>query len=442
MPQAFAAEFEPLVEAHVRPEDSENERDERELEVPVNEIERWKKLARARNLRALHAIGDSQFAWANLLWLVLAAPVMRIHWDLFKHSTFHGLMSPEEESKHKDLVAQFCCADSNPAQQVVKELVQMLCNPDIHFKLLKPRFGSFQNWGQERKSITRRALLIVLGQLFRKLIHPFLGYPWKLCPLGGADERQRKSCAEELLRAKDCCLDAGFSRKLRLCFPSLESLLADDSRLYFKSIFSRVVATSTFIERRFAHYSRWCSDKGKKPTYRGLASKHVTSMHKELVAKWRRNSKAKVEKHVSRPVWMQKGKNRQASSRLTGFHMFVKEQKQDRLREGRPIQGAHGSKDFLKECSEKWRRLSDEDKRPYSIQARGENTLRRAASDEIAEQVATCGGPWGMADLDGQWPIKSDVLEPHLLRKGWFKKTVRDSSEARWWNKKITTIQG
>lgn len=175
MPEAFAAEFERLVDAHVRPEDSDNERDERELEVPVNEIERWKKLARARNLRALHAIGDSQFAWANLLWLILAAPVMRIHWDLFKHSTFHGLMSPEEESKHKDLVAQFCCADSNPARAVVKEIVQMLCNPQIHFKLLKPRFGPFQNWAQERKSITRRALLIVLGQLFRKLNSPI---PW------------------------------------------------------------------------------------------------------------------------------------------------------------------------------------------------------------------------------------------------------------------------
>ena len=37
-----------------------------------------------------------------------------------------------------------------------------------------------------------------------------------------------------------------------------------------------------------------------------------------------------------------------------------------------------------------------------------------------------------MADLEGQWPIKSDVLEPRMLRKGWFKKTVGDWSEATW----------
>lgn len=45
----------------------------------------------------------------------------------------------------------------------------------------------------------------------------------------------------------------------------------------------------------------------------------------------------------------------------------------------------------------------------YSIQARGENALKEAGTSQ--ERTRVTGGPWGMADADGQWPLSVSHME-------------------------------
>lgn len=78
--------------------DNEDEQaaQDRTLGVPINQVEVWRRLARKRKLRASSVLKDTQSAWTNLLWQLLAKPVMNLHWSLFKRAT-GSLDEPEED---------------------------------------------------------------------------------------------------------------------------------------------------------------------------------------------------------------------------------------------------------------------------------------------------------------------------------------------------------
>lgn len=80
----------------------------------------------------------------------------------------------------------------------------------------------------------------------------------------------------------------GFSSKLRTMLTNQEALLSDEVLLFLDAVFDRVVPTSTFIERTFARFNRWCDRKGPKPQLSSLAAKHTVYHFCNLIERWRR----------------------------------------------------------------------------------------------------------------------------------------------------------
>lgn len=431
-PAAFKAEFESQA-LRVSDSSSEEAQQDRDTQVPVNEIAKWRKLARRRNARALHFLTDKQCSFVNFAWLILAEPAMRVHWSLFKHATWFSDRGNAQEAGGQQvpkqvLIDDFCLEEaSNPALRVVQDVLQILKQPSESLALLVHVYGPFERWSPNRKKTVRRAAVIMLGQIFRKLVFPWRQYPWRLCQLVAGSAEQQKRCAEDLLAAEECCLDTFFSAKLQRDYPSVEQLTDPQFQANLRVVFDRVVLTSTFIERQFASFSRWTGSQ-VGCTLPALASKHVTRLQKEIVARWRAKfaGPGRKKHNLKRPVWSQKRKVH-TTGRLNGYHMFVSEYRERR-----------GDGDFLRHVRHVWDGLTADEKKRYSALAVAANASKREQAIEDQQAAAAAEnleekpcGPWRLVQSEDPWPMSATVLQDYLnanrgfspARKKWCQET-------------------
>ena len=414
-PAAFKAEFESQA-LRVSDSSSEEAQQDRDTQVPVNEIAKWRKLARRRNARALHFLTDKQCSFVNFAWLILAEPAMRIHWSLFKHATWYSDRGTAQEAGGQQvpkqvLIDDFCLEEaSSPALRVVQDVMRLMKHPSESLALLVHVYGPFERWSLNRKKTVRRAAVIMLGQIFRKLVFPWRQYPWRLCQLVAGSEEQQKRCAEDLLAAEECCLDTFFSAKLQRDRPSVDQLTDPQFQASLRVVFDRVVLTSTFIERQFASFSRWTGSQ-VGCTLPALAAKHVTRLHKEIVDRWRAKSAAPGRKktNLKRPVWSQQRKV-QTTGRLNGYHMFVREYRERR-----------GDVDFLHRVRAAWDNLTADERARYSALAMAANAGKRERARENEQAAAAVEnleqqdwGPWRLVQHEDPWPMAGTVLQDYL----------------------------
>ncbi|CAJ1375808.1 unnamed protein product [Effrenium voratum] len=245
---AFKAEFGALRDDE---ESNNSNSEDAKLEVPINEAKKWRILARRRNMRATNFLAEPQSLWINLLWCHLACSSMALRAMLFKNAAWFSDRSPRELSRPRHLLGIFCDPDTNPAWANLQELLDILENPEQRLPFLVWKFGPVARWPQARRRIVRKAIMVMTGQLARKLILPWKQYPWRLWPLAlqDVDERERQACAQALLSSKPCCLDSGFSKRLKALHPRESELLSAEVRSFLDAAFARVTVTSTFIER-------------------------------------------------------------------------------------------------------------------------------------------------------------------------------------------------
>ena len=202
----------------------EAEEEGADVGAPLNETKLWARLAKLRLVKAGVFLQDKSFHWSAVVWTVLTAPVMNIHYALFKHATWlsdRDVEEPEAVEGDFDLdvsltASCFCKAAENPAKKAMVCLSKML--RDVSSDEWGPAvlaFGPVLSWPQARLRLLRRGFFTVVGQLWRKLLFPWTQYPWKLACLIDREmsplEKQR--CAEDLFARPVCCLD-GFARKL------------------------------------------------------------------------------------------------------------------------------------------------------------------------------------------------------------------------------------
>ena len=251
--------------------------------------------------------------------------------------------------------------------------------------------------------------MVIVGQLARKLILPWQQYPWRLWPLAWQDSSlaDRRSCAQDLLSSRPCCLDSGFSQRLKGMHRTQEELLSLELQSFLQKVFERVVPTSTFIERRFAQFSNWSAQQPKLGT---LAAKHVTSFCKGAAQAWRKDHpRHEKANHLSRPEWVEQ----KQASRTTGYNEFLSEFRKEYA--AQQVAGDEGRRNFVQEASAAWRRLSAGEKASYSFKARGLNSLRSRSSqmseEEAGAQGRETGGLWNTCLLQDKWPLRVDVLE-------------------------------
>ena len=361
-------------------------------------------------MRATHFLSDPQTLWTNMLWCELAKGAMTLHAMLFKNVTWHSDRSERELSRPVHLLGRLCRPDINPAWANLRDLLGILEDPEANLSLLVWRFWPPAEWHQARRRIVRKAIMVMSGQLARKLIMPWLHYPWRLWPLALPDVSQeaRRACAQQLLQAKPCCLDSGFSQRIKRLHPSEDELLRHDVQDFVAKVFERVVPTSTFIERRFAAFTHWCD---KKPKWSTLAAKHVTNFCRGAAQAWRsKHPGHKKESHKARPAWAKAKTNR-----TTGYNLFVSEYR--RQYTAQQVAGQEGRTNFVQSATQAWKTLSSGEKYTYSQKARALNKLRSKSSDlaEDEEPVAhETGGLWDMANLHENWAISASTLHNFL----------------------------
>lgn len=141
---------------------SSEDEEAKALGAPVNEMKTWRKLAKLRNLKACFFLSDEESKFMNMLWLVIASPVMKLHWMLFHTATWHserpappadgrGPSAGDEGSdgsRPSELFASFCRLAHNPALKVVSCLVFILRDPAGQLRLVQFWHGPYLEWRQ------------------------------------------------------------------------------------------------------------------------------------------------------------------------------------------------------------------------------------------------------------------------------------------------------
>lgn len=396
-------------------ESSDENPEDKALGVPLNEVKKWRKLARKRNEKARKFIGDRDALFSNMLWLYTASPIMNLHWKLFKTETWH-CDRPKNSEDQPIRVGQFCTPSSNPALLVAANLMQILLEPALALATMCFFFGAFETWSPERKRMLRRAIVVCLGQLLRKLVQPFLAYPWRLWPLAdpAASPNAKGKCCADLASARNCCCDSGCSQRLKAMDRGVLSERAFQD--FIRSVFEQVVLTSTFIERKFANFTHWTT---QSQGVSALCPCWPPSISQErLTMQWIHGEKRITSKKSLkfRPAWVKKGQ----VSRLNGFHIFLQERK---AQSEESIEGAADADVFLRQGSYDWSLLSAEAKKEYSDKAKAVNAEREAFKASDAPTMASLpGGPWNLSNLgsgeSSSWPLRVDVMERFLETHG------------------------
>ena len=374
--------------------------------LPLDERAEWRRVANQRRLKTVEFVEDKEAAFYNLLWLVIASPILVLHWKLFKHARW--VSEQDQGVREGQIIQSFCDPSTNPAATVMESLLDILVNSSQALRVIFFFHGGLPRWSVARKLAVQQLVLVAMGQLWRKLVAPWQSYPWRLWPLAfSEDMEERRAAAEDLHAQPKCCLDACFSQKLCSLAPSTDFLMEDATQSFVRACFTRAVATSTFVERRFATYGAWVACRGSAPRLPTLAGKHVTSCFKDFVSHWRKAKQArKGEAARFRPAWVAD----RGGSRSTGVHIFTSERAQSLTS---ALSGGQAAtlQNFLVESRHQWANLPAEEKARYSQLAKERNAFRSAQQAAQQNPSQPCaGGPWHMAFLEDRWPLRADVL--------------------------------
>ena len=378
---------------------SDSEDEGAQLGAPVDQTNPWRRLARRRQKKASHFLGDRHCQWMTLVWAVLTAPVMVVHYKLFKRGTWFT-ERPELSEGGSAAASTFRTAAWDAFLSIGSFLLQQDTVQVPAWIPLVGMYGSVLSWSQDRLRAVRRCIVTLLGQLWRKLLAPWQKYPWKLVDL--MRDHLREDRARLFFSERTCVFDC-FSFKLRCLLESEERLLEPASLEFLQAVFDRVVPTSTFIERAFARLNRWCEKKGPKPQLSTLAAKHATYHFKNITEQWRDRARKdgaipKKKSNKSRPTWSHGVRKGRA---MNGMHMFAKEK------------GLNPQSGIVRQ----WRLVNPEEKKRYAALARGQDIQSKAvasARKALQEQGESLrGGFWGMSAPTG-FPMARELAEKHL----------------------------
>ncbi|CAE7770315.1 unnamed protein product, partial [Symbiodinium necroappetens] len=276
---------------------------------PVDQTRRWRKLARRRQKKSAIFLKDPESQFRTLSWTVLTAPVMRIHFSLFKHSTWLTERKRNPQADESEASSAFGMVAAKPTRRALSAYADMMQSTENDAWLpLAGFYGRVLDWPQARLRTTRRTVCTIIGQLWRKLDEPWQRYPWKLLGLLDSEDTTRRACAAHLLASKRCCLD-NFSEKLRETCPSVDQLLSEQTLAFLEAVFDRVVPTSTYVERHYAEtMSRLVDSWRKKRIHAGLQARPRRAwslLSGEEKSRWKQQAKvqnaaARVRRNAER----------------------------------------------------------------------------------------------------------------------------------------------
>jgi hypothetical protein len=283
--------------------------------------------------------------------------------------------------------------------------------------------GAISTWPVRVHGVAWGALATAMSLLWRKLVFSWQRYPWRLARVvdSKSSMAHRRSAAREFQEAAPCCLDEGLSRRIHAEIPRGSTLLEDERTCSFvEAMFAECTTTSTYVERVFAHLSRWTERRLSLPS---LAGKHTVRSFSDTVTRWRaREARSDQGSSVGnsgaerpRPAWLQRNKK----VCITGLSLFRKER----------FKGRAHDPDYYHSSLEEWKALSEQERDGFAERAKVARSVaavcRQAQDSAITERSPECGeGPWQLAAREGLTPIAEFPVRTALAGKAAFRTAV------------------
>ena len=294
----------------------------------------------------------------------------------------------------------------------ILERLSFICQPmSMTFKSMCSLLGDCITWDSDTCSKLLSSVLIFCGHIWRRLIHYYDAWPWKMSLVvdDRVDARTQRKLAEEFLDSADGDRDVGCSDKIYAWLRShyntreqrLEALLEPSSRLrrFISKLFCRMIAASTHIEDAFAGVRQFLS-KGRPPCPSTLGAYFVANQsHRawctEAVKSKPVRSKCQQRK---RPLWVRKRSQRVGGkNRKSAYTRFL----------AAKLQAGHAGSQASAAPSEqglRFQELSRSDLTAFAIEGASLSRAFSSRLDPITKEIAAAEGalqkqkgtPWGV----------------------------------------------
>lgn len=222
-----------------------------------------------------------------LLWLSVCVTALRLHYVLFRDAKA-GLprggakesSTPTKEDVQKHAVFNLCDPNRSKARHVLYDMSVMLqAAHEHHRKMWGVLYLFFKDsrWPEEFLRQARSAVLVVMGNIWRRMVLEFETFPWRLAPAvdPSVPRDVQVKVVDEFYSSNECCLDPEFSRRLRSAIPRA-SFFEPHHQSFIYFAFARAVCSTAFVECMFASFKQWMSKSSKPLRISSVASRHVT----------------------------------------------------------------------------------------------------------------------------------------------------------------------
>ena len=390
------------------------------LGMPL-EGDEWHKQEKRRALKAFRWIECRATFPKLMLFLHTVGPVMKLHYTLFKYAQ----LAPQ--GSQKSLLFQLCDLRVSVTAKILGELTELLFD-GAPWDILTSLLGPLRGWPFDFKATARAVVLRLLGQVWRRLVYPFMNWPMRLVPLADPDlpRIEKAPIATALFAASHKVLDSGVSQKIRHLAGTADALLEPEWQEFLFNAFNKVVLSTAFIECLFAHFKQWVGRSPKPISTALLDAKHVTASFKRACAAKRANldpalaQPAKRRKGpAGRPSWVMK---RGELSGCTARHVVIGTEIANR-----PV-GMSQTDAFRQACGT-WRQSS-----PMAKAAAKRVALQRNARGKLLKQsslaslntlIKDAPSPWDVADGDPDFPLSPNAVQTILDQKDGVKSLAR-----------------
>ena len=289
------------------PDDSDSEGD---AEAAADTMKARRKLEFKRNKKAFNFVVDSFTPVRMQIWMCIASPIMRIHYYLFRENAQLGSLDGS------DALLSLCNMARSLPMSILRRFTASFdpSSPEHGqvWGLLISRLGDMINWASSVRNLAFSGLWLVMGNLWRRFIRPFLVWPFRLARVvdENIDIDDRMLAGDEFLRTSLCCMDLPLSQKLRKFITKVEQLFEPWMQRFLLSIFRRGLVSTSHLENSFAHMRHFLLKCIRAPTIASLSAHHVATelrrIHRKLMT-WRRAKQglkpAKPVARNRRPIW-------------------------------------------------------------------------------------------------------------------------------------------
>eukprot|EP00971_Amphidinium_carterae_P352826 6492744-Amphidinium_carterae.2 len=190
----------------------------------------------------------------------------------------------------------FANENRSPACFLITELCQLLDNEAAQAWCI----FSKGVWSQGKRNMAFVQLWRLVGHIFLRCVLPFRGWPWRLAGLvtDMKSEYGKHCLSREFHALRPCCLDAGFSAKIRAAAAEADSLLEDRLQHVILTALSSCPVNNIGVEARFGRTRLFSSSvSGNAEEASTLSSNHVlaelTKLHSDAL-----RSEGVNEEHV------------------------------------------------------------------------------------------------------------------------------------------------